>query len=153
MLRDIIILHKCTINNNHIMHGSSDMKWDTQSYLSFWTILTVKCCPLYFDAKHLENGQWHFWSIFFKKVNFFHQKVPFLANIECCPKFLEYAMHCEYTETREIRENLENWNTEKTQKTEQTEETEQTYKTETEKTKKTSPSVKILESFVVMQNT
>ena len=25
-------------------------------------------------------------------VPFFHIKVPFLANIECCPKFLEYAL-------------------------------------------------------------
>ena len=109
--------------------------------------------PPLFWCKTLRKWAVTFLEHFFKKVNFFHQKVPFLANIECCPKFLEYAMHCDYTETREIRENLENWNTEKTQKTEQTEETEQTYKTETEKTKKTSPSVKILESFVVMQNT
>ena len=28
----------------------------------------------------------------FSNVHFFHKKVPFLANIECCPKFLEYAL-------------------------------------------------------------
>ena len=29
---------------------------------------------------------------FVKKVPFFHKKVPFLANIEHCCKFLEYAL-------------------------------------------------------------
>ena len=39
---DIIILHKCTINNNHIMYGSWDMRCDRQNFLSFWNIF----CPL-----------------------------------------------------------------------------------------------------------
>ena len=44
---------------------------------------------LYFDAKHLEKGfKRNFWGLFFKKK----KKVPFLANIERCPKFLEYAL-------------------------------------------------------------
>ena len=38
---DIIILHKCNINNNHTMCGSWDMKCDRQNVLSFWTIF----CP------------------------------------------------------------------------------------------------------------
>ena len=29
---------------------------------------------------------------FFQKNAFFHKNVPFLANIECCPKFIEYAL-------------------------------------------------------------
>ena len=43
---------------------------------------------LHFDAKHLEKGlnRGDFWCFFLKK------KVSFLANIECCPKFLEYAL-------------------------------------------------------------
>ena len=44
---------------------------------------------LYFDAKHLEKGLnkgGGFLGLFLKK------KVPFLANIEHCPKFLEYAL-------------------------------------------------------------
>ena len=36
---DIIILHRCTINGNHMMYGSWDMKHDKQNFLSFWTIL------------------------------------------------------------------------------------------------------------------
>ena len=34
---DIIILHMCAINENHIMYGSSDMERDGQNFLSFWT--------------------------------------------------------------------------------------------------------------------
>ena len=44
---------------------------------------------LYFDAKHLEKGlnrEGKFLGAFLLK------KVPFLANTECCPKFLEYAL-------------------------------------------------------------
>ena len=35
---DIIILHMCIINDNHIMYGSWDMEHDEQNHLSFWTI-------------------------------------------------------------------------------------------------------------------
>ena len=35
---------------------------------------------------------------FSKKVLFFHKNIPFLANIECCRKFLEYALTCEKKE-------------------------------------------------------
>ena len=36
-----IILHICTINDNHMMYGSWDMEHDRQNFLSFWTIF----CP------------------------------------------------------------------------------------------------------------
>ena len=38
---DIIILHMCNINDNHMMYGSWDMERDRQNSLSFWTIF---CC-------------------------------------------------------------------------------------------------------------
>ena len=38
---DIIILHMCTKNHNHMMYGSWDMEWDRQKILSFWAIF----CP------------------------------------------------------------------------------------------------------------
>ena len=38
---DIIILHLCTANGDHMMYGSSDMKCDRQNYLLFWIIF----CP------------------------------------------------------------------------------------------------------------
>ena len=34
-LGDIIVLHRCTINENHMMYGSWDMKSDRHNYLSF----------------------------------------------------------------------------------------------------------------------
>ena len=38
---DIIILHICTINDNHMMYGSWDMECNRQNFLSFWTVF----CP------------------------------------------------------------------------------------------------------------
>ena len=35
---DIIILHICTITDNHTMYGSWDNKRDGQNFLSFWTV-------------------------------------------------------------------------------------------------------------------
>ena len=34
---DIIILQMCTINDNYMMYGSSDMERDRQNVLLFWT--------------------------------------------------------------------------------------------------------------------
>ena len=38
---DIIILHKCTINDNHMMYGSWDVKCDGLNFLPFWTIFCL----------------------------------------------------------------------------------------------------------------
>ena len=38
---DIIILHKCTLNDNHMRYGYRDMKSDWQNFLSFWSTF----CP------------------------------------------------------------------------------------------------------------
>ena len=35
---DIIILHTCTINDNHMMYGYSDMEQSIHNFLYFWTI-------------------------------------------------------------------------------------------------------------------
>ena len=35
---DIITLHMCTINGNHIMYGFWDIEYDRQNVLLFWTI-------------------------------------------------------------------------------------------------------------------
>ena len=45
-----IILHMCTINDNHMMYGSWDMERDRQIFLSFWTIFL----PFY-SSKYPEN--------------------------------------------------------------------------------------------------
>ena len=38
---NIIILHKCVKNDNHMMHSCWDMKCNRQNYLSFW----ASYCP------------------------------------------------------------------------------------------------------------
>ena len=38
---DIIILHRCTINDNHMMYGSWDTKSSKQNFLSFWNIFAL----------------------------------------------------------------------------------------------------------------
>ena len=38
---DIIILHICTINDNHMMYGSWDKECNKQIFLSFWTIFCL----------------------------------------------------------------------------------------------------------------
>ena len=38
---DIITLHMCTINDNHMMHGSWVIERDQHNFLSFWTVF----CP------------------------------------------------------------------------------------------------------------
>ena len=48
---------------------------------------------LSFDAKHLEKGFNRGWVRGVKFLDpFFKKKMPFLVNIERCPKFLEYAL-------------------------------------------------------------
>ena len=49
---DIIILHKCTMNNNHMMHGSCDMKRDRQIFLSFLDIF----CLFTWRYHHFTQG-------------------------------------------------------------------------------------------------
>ena len=38
---DNIILHRCNINNNHMVYGSWDTKGDRQIFLSFWTVFCL----------------------------------------------------------------------------------------------------------------
>ena len=38
---DIIILHMCTLNDNHMMYGCCDMERDRRNFLSFWTIFCL----------------------------------------------------------------------------------------------------------------
>ena len=42
--RDIIILHLCTTNDNHMMNGSWDMECDRHYFFSCWTIFCPFTC-------------------------------------------------------------------------------------------------------------
>ena len=46
MSRDINFLHIFAINENHIMHGSSDREGDGQNFLSFWTLFSPFTSPV-----------------------------------------------------------------------------------------------------------
>ena len=61
---DIIILHMWTINHNHMMYGSWDMKRDGQNFLSFWTIF----CP--FTPLKPEKSK--FWKNEKKPWRYYH---------------------------------------------------------------------------------
>ena len=61
-----IILQKCTINDNHMMYGSWNMKCDRQNILSFWAnfcpftpITTQKIKILKKWKKHLEISSFY----------------------------------------------------------------------------------------------
>ena len=69
---DIISLHLCTTNGNHMMYGSLDIRCNGQSFL--WTI----SCP--FDSlKNLENqnfdkmkkkrNSWRYYHLYHKCIN------------------------------------------------------------------------------------
>ena len=70
---DIIILHMCTINDNHIIYGSWDIEHDGQNLLSFWTVFCpFKCTKnhdhmLYCSLDMARNGcscYFSFWTSF-----------------------------------------------------------------------------------------
>ena len=71
--RDIIILHKCTINDNQMMYGSWVMEWNRQKILSFWTIFCPFTPLISQKIKILKNwkkppggtiSKWMFTSLF-----------------------------------------------------------------------------------------
>ena len=59
--RHITILHKCAINDNHMMYCSWDMKHDGQNFLSFWTVSCPFITPLLTTQKNkiLKNWKKH----------------------------------------------------------------------------------------------
>ena len=48
---EITTWHMCTINDNHMMHGSWDMKRNGQNFLSFWTVF----CPFFFTLLEMSS--------------------------------------------------------------------------------------------------
>ena len=68
---DIFILHRCNINDNHVMHGSWDTKCNRQNFLSFWTIFCTftpnnpknqnfeKMKKPSINDNHMMHGSWY----------------------------------------------------------------------------------------------
>ena len=87
ILRDIIILHMCTRNDNHIMYGSWDMEHNGHNFLSFWTIFCPFTTLTTQKIKILKKGKkpwryYHFTHVFDKWQKFlsfwtlFHPLTP-----------------------------------------------------------------------------
>ena len=57
----LIILHICTINDNHIMYDSWATKCDRQNFLSFWTIFCSFSTQSTWKNTILKTSQ--FWKI------------------------------------------------------------------------------------------
>ena len=69
---DIIILHICTINDNHMMYGSGDMDHNRHNFLSFWTI----SFPFYphMDPENQNFQQKKKWKKHLKILSFYKHK-------------------------------------------------------------------------------
>ena len=63
---DIIILQMCTTNENHMMYGSWDMKYNGQNFLSFWTIFCPFTPLITWKIKILKN-----WKKHLEKLSFY----------------------------------------------------------------------------------
>ena len=59
--RDIIILHISTINDNHIMYDSSDMKRIRQHFLLFWAIFCPFTSPNNLENQNFEKTKRNTW--------------------------------------------------------------------------------------------
>ena len=54
---DIILLHICTTNENHMIYGSWDMRCNRHGVLSFWAIFVILPPPLHPDDPKNQNFQ------------------------------------------------------------------------------------------------
>ena len=52
---DVIILHMCTINDNHMMYSSWNMKHERQNFLSLWTVFCLFTLPTTQQIKILKK--------------------------------------------------------------------------------------------------
>ena len=81
---DIIILQKCTINDNHMIYGSWVMKHDTQNFLPFWTVF----CPFTLlttqKIKILKNWKEKAWR-------YYHFTHVYQKSWSCAILFLKYG--------------------------------------------------------------
>ena len=53
--QDIIILHICTINDNHMIYGSSGIERNRHNFLSFWTVFCPFTPPMDPENQNFEK--------------------------------------------------------------------------------------------------
>ena len=71
---DIIILHMCTTNDNHMMHGSWDRERNRHNFLSFWTVFCLFIPLTTWKINILKK---------WKKRISFYTCVPYMTIIWC----------------------------------------------------------------------
>ena len=90
---DIIILHMCTINGNHMMYGSWDMKHDRQNFLSFWTIFCPFTPLTTWKIKILKNWKNHLEILSFytgiSKITIIWCMIPDIWSVTECLVILD----------------------------------------------------------------
>ena len=69
---DTIILHRCTINENHMMYGSWDVEHDRENFFSFWTIFCLLTPPTNPENENFEkmnkmHGRYHYFTQVYHK--------------------------------------------------------------------------------------
>ena len=74
ILGDIIILHMCTINENHMMYGSWDKECHRQNLFSFWTIF-CSFTPLTTQKIKIKKKKQHL------QISSFYTSVPWMTII------------------------------------------------------------------------
>ena len=84
---DIIILHMCTINDNHIMYGSWDIECDRQNFLSFWTIFHPFTPLTTQKIKILKNWKKTGDIIILHKCTKNHDHIPYCSSDMPCNRF------------------------------------------------------------------
>ena len=80
---EIIILHMCSKNHNHMVHGSWDTEWDRQNFLTFWAIF----CPFTTPPASPPNDSKK--SKFWSKIKSMSGDI-ILLSIHVCHKWTSY---------------------------------------------------------------
>ena len=95
---DIILLYMCTINEDHMMYGSSNIGYDGQSFLSFWPFFAL--LPLWQPRKskfwkNEKNAQryYHFTILYHKWPSWYYSSWDMERNRQTFFAILDHFLH------------------------------------------------------------
>ena len=107
---DIFILHMCTKNHSHMMHGSWDMECNRQNFLSLWTVFCPFIPPMDPENQNFEKKTNKLADIILQMftINDSHMIYDMECNRQIFLSFL--TVFCTFTPltTRKIKI-LKNW--------------------------------------------
>ena len=63
---DIIILHSCNINDNHMMYGSRDTECNGHNFLSFWTMFCPFTQKIKIEKNEKNTNRYNFTHVYHK---------------------------------------------------------------------------------------